>query len=122
MVKKYIFMGTLIVLALYYLFYLLGTINVTAQFNELEPFPNHLPVYYKGFRMGRTVKVYPGPDYTTTRVDMRLKSKNLKLPENTTVILKRKDKRLKIGGRYVTHFNVHNKQSNNCKNCSKSGG
>ena len=91
--KRHIFIVLVVVVALYYIFYLLGTIKITAYFDELEPFPNHLPVYYKGFRLGRTVKVYPGPDYTTTHVDIRLKSKNLKLPENTSVILKHKDKK-----------------------------
>lgn len=91
--KRRIFIGVVIVVALHYVFYLLGTIKVTARFEELEPFPNHLPVYYKGFKMGRTVKVYPGKNYMTTHIDMRLKNKNLHLPQNVTVILKRKDKK-----------------------------
>lgn len=91
--KRRIFIGVVIVVALHYVFYLLGTIKVTAHFEELEPFPNNLPVYYKGFRMGRTVKIYPGENYRTTYIDMRLKNKNLHLPQNVTVILKRKDKK-----------------------------
>lgn len=89
--KKYIFFGIIIVIALHYLFYLIGTIRVTAQFEELEPFRSNLPVYYKGFRLGKTTKVYPSDNYLITNVDMRLKSKDLHLPANVTAILRRKD-------------------------------
>lgn len=91
--KKYIFLGILFVITLHYLFYLLGTIRITAQFEELEPFKHNLPVYYKGFRLGKTTKVYPSDNYIITNVDMRLKDKDLHLPANITAILRRKDKK-----------------------------
>ena len=91
--KKYLFLTILFVLILYQLFHLLTTIKITVQFNELEPFPNHLPVYYKGFRLGHTIKVYPDENYTTTLVDLRIKNTGVHLPQNTTAILKRKDKK-----------------------------
>ena len=91
--KKYIFIGLLIVVALHYVFYLLGTIKITARFKELEPFRRNIPVYYKGFRLGSTTKVHPGEDYRTTLIDMRIKSKNLQLPANTEIVIRRKDKK-----------------------------
>ncbi|MBQ4114972.1 hypothetical protein IJD34_06165 [bacterium] len=91
--KKYIFIGLLIVVALHYVFYLLGTIKITARFKELEPFRHNIPVYYKGFRLGSTTKVHPGEDYRTTLIDMRIKSKNLQLPANTEIVIRRKDKK-----------------------------
>lgn len=91
--KKYIFFGIILVITLHYIFYLLGTIRITAQFEELEPFHSNLPVYYKGFRLGKTTKIYPSDNYIITNVDMRLKSKDLHLPANVTATLKRKDKK-----------------------------
>ena len=91
--KKYLFISILIVIIFYQLFYFLTTIKITIRFEELEPFPNHLPVYYKGFRLGHTIKVYPDEDYTTTLVDLRIKNTGVHLPQNTTAILKRKDKK-----------------------------
>jgi ABC-type transporter Mla subunit MlaD len=91
--KKYIFYGLIIVILLHYIFYLLGTIKITARFHELEPFRHNVSVYYKGFRLGKTTKVHPGEDYQTTLIDMRIKDKGIKLPANTEIILRRKDKK-----------------------------
>ena len=91
--KKYIFLGLIIVILLHYLFYLLGTIKITAKFKELEPFRHNISVYYKGFRLGKTTKVRLGDDYQTTLIDMRIKDKGVKLPANTEIILRRKDKK-----------------------------
>lgn len=93
MKKHYFLLIILFFLVLFLLYYFLTTMKITVQFNELEPFPNHLPVYYKGFKLGHTVKVYPGKDYTTTRIDMRIKKIGIHLPENIGAILKRKDKK-----------------------------
>ena len=78
---------------LFYLYYSIGQIKVVAEFKDLEPFRGRLPIYYKGFRLGHTGKVYPGPDFTTTRVVLKLRLKGLELPENTTIMIRRKDKK-----------------------------
>ena len=91
--KKYIFLGLIVVILLHYLFYLLGTIKITARFHELEPFRHNISVYYKGFRLGKTTKIRPGTDYQTTLIDMRIKNKGIQLPANTEIILRRKDKK-----------------------------
>lgn len=93
MTKKFIFIFITAIITLHYIFYLLGTIRITAQFEELEPFKHNLPVYYKGFRLGKTTKIYPSDNYIITNVDMRLKDKDLHLPANITATLKRKDKK-----------------------------
>ena len=90
--KKYIY-AILIIILFFYVFYLLGTTKITVQFKELEPFRHHLPVYYNGFKLGHTTKVYPDKDYQSTMVDLRIVPKHLVLPANTTAILKRKDKK-----------------------------
>ena len=73
--------------------YLLSQTKITVNFSNLEPFEHSIPVYYKGFKLGHTIKVYPGKDFHTTRVDLKLRLQDLKLPDNTTAIVKRKDKR-----------------------------
>lgn len=91
--KKYVIIGFFFVLALFYLFYIIGTTKITIHFKDLEPLKHHLPVYYNGFKLGHTTSVYPSKDYKSTMVDVRIKTKNLKLPVNTTAILRRKDKK-----------------------------
>lgn len=94
MEKKHYFLCTVVTIGLiFYLIYLLGQIKITVDFKELEPFKHSLPVYYKGFRLGHTTKVYPGPNYQSTRVDLKIRLKGLELPENTSAMIRRKDKK-----------------------------
>lgn len=71
----------------------LYNMHITAVFNDLEPFPKNLNVYYKGFKLGRTVRVHPSKDFTDTHVEMILNAKNLSLPDNTTAKMKSKNKK-----------------------------
>lgn len=89
--KKEFIILCFIVLTLFYSLYIFGHTRITAEFKELEPFRHRLPVFYKGFLIRHTTKVYPGPDYTTTRIDMRIRLKKLSLPENTFAIVKSKN-------------------------------
>ena len=68
----------------------LYNMHITAVFSDLEPFPKNLNVYYKGFKLGRTVRVHPSKDFTDTHVEMILNAKNLSLPDNTTAKMKSK--------------------------------
>lgn len=68
-------------------------LHITAVFEELEPFPKNLNVYYKGFKLGRTIRVHPSKDFTSTHVDMILNAKNLSLPDNITAKMKSKNKK-----------------------------
>ena len=71
----------------------LFNIHITAVFEDLEPFPKNLNVYYKGFKLGRSIRVHPSKDFTTTQVDMVLKAKDLSLPDNITAKVKSKNKK-----------------------------
>lgn len=93
MYRKYIIISILVIIFLFYLFYIIGTTKVTIHFKDLEPLKEHLPVYYNGFKLGHTTKVYPSKDYKSTMVDTRIVLKNLKLPANTTATIRRKDKK-----------------------------
>ena len=55
--------------------------RITAVFTELKPFTN-LNVYYKGFKIGRAVKVVPSKDFMTTKVTIVLDSWSYNLPNN----------------------------------------
>lgn len=68
-------------------------LRVTAIFEDMEPFPRNLNVYYKGFKLGRSIRVHPSKDFTTTQVDMVLKAKDLSLPDNITAKVKTKNKK-----------------------------
>ena len=71
----------------------LYNMHITAVFSDLEPFPKNLNVYYKGLKLGRTVRVHPSKDFTDTHVEMILNAKNLSLPDNTTAKMKSKNKK-----------------------------
>ena len=83
----------LIITGVWYGIYRINNLRVTAVFNELEPFPHNINVYYKGFRLGRTTKVYPSKNFTQTHVDMTLHMDDFSLPDNITAKVKTKNKR-----------------------------
>ena len=80
----------------------LFNMHITAVFEDLEPFPQNLNVYYKGFKLGRTVRVHPSKDFTNTHVEMILNAKDLSLPDNTTAKMKTKNKKDYIELEYPT--------------------
>ena len=77
-----------VILLFTYLAISYGEIRVIAQFKDLEPFHHRLPVYYKGFRLGHTSRLYPTDDFKETNVYLRLRLKGIKLPDNTVAIVK----------------------------------
>lgn len=77
-----------VILLFTYLAISYGEIRVIAQFKDLEPFHHRLPVYYKGFRLGQTSRLYPTDDFKETNVYLRLRLKGIKLPDNTVAIVK----------------------------------
>lgn len=62
---------------------------VTVEFKETRPVRNKIPVYLKGYRIGKVEKIIPSEDFQTTKVTIVLFPKKLKLPSNTTAILTR---------------------------------
>ena len=91
--KKHIIIFILGISLAIYLLYIICTTKITIHFEDFEPFKHHLPVYYNGFKLGHTTKVYPSEDYRATLVDTRLLMKKLKLPANSYAVLRRKDKK-----------------------------
>ncbi len=64
-------------------------VSVIVKFDELEPLEKQMNVYYKGFKVGRTVKIYPDRNYQNTFIEMRLFPYNINLPANITAKIKR---------------------------------
>lgn len=92
--KRLIILIFLILIALLGLFaYRLATYTfITVKFKELRPFHGKIPVYYKGIEIGRAQDKKHSGDFLHTYVKVVLYPKNLMLPINTTVLLK-KEKR-----------------------------
>ena len=62
---------------------------LTVVFNDARPVRNKIPVYYKGYRIGKVEKIKPSDDFKSTMVTIVLYPKNLRLPSNTTALLTR---------------------------------
>ncbi len=75
------------------MFHSLNNLHITAVFKELEPFPHNLPVYYKGFKLGRSLRVYPAKDFKNTRIDLLLNVRGVELPDNIIAKVRSKNKR-----------------------------
>lgn len=63
-------------------------IKVIAEFSELGPFYKSMPVYYKGYKIGKTGKVHPSKDFKATLVTIIFYPEELKLPENVNAKVK----------------------------------
>ena len=97
--KKFLtVIGVVFLLAvLYIIVKMLTNIYITIQFDELAQFESNMPVYYKGFRVGRTRSIRPDKDFKHTLIKVVLDYKELKLPKNTTALVKKIDKGEKEG-------------------------
>lgn len=79
-----------ILMSTFLCFYRLKTYTyLTVEFNDARPVRNKIPVYYKGYRIGKVEKIKPSKDFKTTLVTIVLYPAHLKLPSNTTALLTR---------------------------------
>lgn len=63
-----------------------------AEFADMDPLPNNMGVYYKGYKLGSTSKVKISKDFKTTYLYITLNQRGLELPKNITVSIKQYDK------------------------------
>lgn len=90
MKKIYIIILSLTLVLIGFLIYnKFAYINVIIKFDELEPFEKQMNVYYKGFKVGRTTKIYPDRDYQNTFIEIKLYPYNINLPDNIEAKIKR---------------------------------
>lgn len=66
-----------------------STFYVIIRFDELGPLVKNMSAYYKGFKIGRIVKIGPDRDFKHTLVRVNLSNKNIKLPQNTVVYVEK---------------------------------
>jgi len=96
----------------YAIIYRITHTRVIIEFEDLEPFPHSIPVYYKGFNLGKTGKIRPAQDFKTTYVEIYIKSNELIFPINTTAIVRRKDRKDYIELIYPTSPDITKLQNN----------
>lgn len=68
----------------------MSNMDVIVKFDDLEPFEKQMPVYYKGFKIGKTTKIYPDKDYKNTYLRLKLKGNKINFPDNIFVRIKKK--------------------------------
>ena len=52
--------------AVWFAYQKLAYLNILVKFDDLEPFERKMNVYYKGFKIGKTTKIFPDKDYKNT--------------------------------------------------------
>lgn len=80
---------TLIILGIF-LYNKLAFLNVVVKFDELEPFDKQMNVYYKGFKIGKTTKIYPDDEYKNTYIKLKISPHDIKLPSNIVAKIKKR--------------------------------
>lgn len=62
---------------------------VIIRFDELGPLTKNMSAYYSGFRIGKIVHIGPDKDFEHTLVKVNLNQRDINLPQNTTVHVKK---------------------------------
>ena len=60
-----------------FIYRLLTYTYLTVEFNEARPVRNKIPVYYKGYRIGKVDKIKPSKDFKSTKRVLSQKGKGL---------------------------------------------
>lgn len=74
--------------AVLFMYKMLNETRVYVEFDKLRPFHEKAPVYFRGYKIGRVVKIQPTDNYQHTLVTIVLHPQNLQLPINTSAKLK----------------------------------
>lgn len=77
----------IITTGIYFIYQMLFGNYVLVRFKDLGPLTKNMPVYYKGFVIGKTTHVGPDEDYKASIVKVKLNNEYKKLPKNTFVIV-----------------------------------
>lgn len=71
-----------------------GQTHIKAEFTELAPFNTRMPVYFKGFKIGKVTKIVPKDDFKSTLMHVTLFPDDIKFPQNITLQIKTYKKNL----------------------------
>ena len=85
-----LFLVVILVFAIFLVYDFLAFTNVLVKFDELEPFEKQMNVYFRGFKVGKTTKIYPNEDYTNTYLKLKLKANKANFPKNIQVNIRKK--------------------------------
>ena len=89
--KKFLIIFILVVFSFVIIDYFTNR-HITAVFKDVRPFEGKIPVYYKGVVVGKATDREHSDDSLRTNVKITIYNKKLKLPLNTTAILKKRIK------------------------------
>lgn len=78
-----------VVFLIRYAVFIINQTHIKAEFTELEPFADNLPVYFKGFEIGKVTKIEPKDDFTSTLMSITLYPEDIKFPKNIYIQMKR---------------------------------
>lgn len=81
--KKLIFL--LLFLTILGFYWYISSDYVIIRFDELGSVGKNMNAYYNGFRVGRVISVEPDVDFKHVLAKLRFNTKNINLPQNTTV-------------------------------------
>ncbi len=89
--KKYLIITVLLILVCcgFYIYKLTTYTYISAKFAELRPIHQKLPVYYKGIKIGKAREHIHSKDFNHTLINIVLYPKNLMIPSNSEVLLKK---------------------------------
>ncbi len=85
-----LFLFIICLLTVYLIYESFAFTNVLVKFDELEPFEKQMNVYFRGFKVGKTTKIYPNDDYTNTYLKLKLKANKANFPKNIQVNIRKK--------------------------------
>ncbi len=71
--------------------------HIKAQFSELAPFSKKMPVYFKGFKIGKITKIEPKDDFTSTIMKITLFPEKINFPQNVYLQIRNYEKSLTYG-------------------------
>ncbi len=97
---KKLIITILIILTIIFAFLIhdnLANVNIIAKFDDLEPLDKQMSVYYKGFKVGRSTKIYPDKEYKNTYIRLKLHPRNINLPDN----IEARIKKTKLSSAYI---------------------
>lgn len=80
------------ILVIFFLYKHITSTYILIKFYDLRPVNQKLEVYFRGFKIETSEKVFPSKDYKNTFVKIVLYPKDLNLPNNVTAVLKREKK------------------------------
>lgn len=85
------FLLTLILMGTYFVYASHFGNHITIKFARSGPLNNNMPVYFRGYKIGQTVRIKPSKDYKNTLVKVWLYPREIKLPEDVTGKVKKLD-------------------------------